>query len=473
MSHSDIGLIGLGVMGQNLAMNMNDHGFVVSVYNRTLSRTRAFIHGLAKGTTIIASDSLSDLVSSLTPPRKILLMVKAGKAVDALIEQLQPLLEVGDIILDGGNSHYVDSNRRVGELAEKGLRFVGCGISGGEDGARFGPSIMPGGERSAWPEIKPLLQVIAAEVDGVPCCQWIGEGGSGHYVKMVHNGIEYGDMQLITEVYQLMRDGLGMDVDAIQAQFAQWNKGVLESYLIEITAEILGVKDEDGLPLIDKILDVAGQKGTGKWTGISALELGAPVTMISEAVFARFLSSYKDQRVRAQARFASSAQQFTGDMGAVLGNIQHALYAAKIISYAQGFMLMREASEQRAWDLNYGDIALTWRGGCIIRSRFLDDINTAFSNDPKLPNLLFDEFFIDAMRESDSGWRKTAALGIELKLPLPALTSALAFYDGFRCARLPAGLLQAQRDYFGAHRYERVDRPRGEFFHSSWKNAVK
>jgi len=468
MPQADIGLIGLAVMGQNLALNINDHGYRVAVYNRTAEKTDAFLEGPAGASDIIGTHNLAELAAALVRPRKVILMVRAGDPVDHFIEQLLPHLEPGDIIIDGGNSRFTDSNRRYAELAERGIRFVGCGISGGEEGARHGPSIMPGGDQQAWPEIKPILQSIAAKVDGEPCCQWVGQAGAGHYVKMVHNGIEYGDMQLISEAYQLMREGLQLSVDETQAVFNDWNQGVLDSYLIEITANILGVKDDDGSPLVDKILDTASQKGTGKWTGISALDLGVPLTLIGEAVFARCLSSLKDERLLAEQRYCAPGSRFDGDRQAALRAIHDALYASKIISYAQGYMLMREAAAEYGWELSYGDIALMWRGGCIIRSRFLGNIKQAFINNPALGNLLLDEFFIEAIKSAEPGWRKATALGIELGIPLPAFSSALAFFDGYRSGKLPANLLQAQRDYFGAHTYERLDRPRGEFFHTNW-----
>ena len=468
MAKSDIGLIGLAVMGQNLALNMSDRGFKVSVYNRTWEKTQAFLNGPASNSLISGSRELVDLVANLERPRKVLLMVRAGKVVDQVIGQLLPLLEPGDIILDGGNSRFTDTNRRVSVLAEKGMHFIGCGISGGEEGARHGPSIMPGGDKQAWPAVKTVLQAIAARVDGVPCCQWVGEGGAGHYVKMVHNGIEYGDMQLISEAYQLLREGLGLPLDQVQAIFALWDNGVLDSYLIEITANILGFRDEDGEPLLDRILDQAGQKGTGKWTGISALDLGIPLTLIGEAVFARCLSAIKDERERAQAILGGAGISFQGDQAAAVRHIHDALYASKIISYAQGYMLMREAAKEYGWNLSYGDIALMWRGGCIIRSRFLGNIKQAFDRNPALENLLLDDFFTTAVKSAESGWRKACMLGIELAIPLPAMASALSFFDGYRRGRLPANLLQAQRDYFGAHTYERTDRPRGEFFHTDW-----
>jgi len=471
MPQADIGLIGLAVMGQNLALNMDDHNFSVAVYNRTKSTTENFINGPARGTGIVSAGSLQALAADLKRPRKVILMVRAGQAVDQVLDDLLPHLDPGDIILDGGNSHFGDSNRRSRELEEKGIRFIGCGISGGEEGARLGPSIMPGGDKSAWPQVQPILQSIAAKVDDEPCCQWIGPQGSGHYVKMVHNGIEYGDMQLISEAYHLMRAGLQMTTAEIKEVFEEWNSGVLDSYLIEITAKILGVAAEDGSPLLDKILDAAGQKGTGKWTGISALELGIPLTLIGEAVFSRCLSSLKAERQRAAKAYPLPQGKFEGNRDSMVKAVHDALYASKIISYAQGYMLLREAAAEYGWKLEYGDIALIWRGGCIIRSRFLNNIKQAFERDPGLENLLLDGFFIAEIRRSEPGWRVAARLGLELGLPLPAFTSALAFFDGYRSCRLPANLLQAQRDFFGAHTYERVDRPRGEFFHTDWSGS--
>ncbi|WXG54042.1 MAG: decarboxylating NADP(+)-dependent phosphogluconate dehydrogenase [Candidatus Sedimenticola sp. (ex Thyasira tokunagai)] len=468
MAQADIGLIGLAVMGQNLALNISDHNFRVAVFNRTPDKTDAFLKGPAADSSIVGHHALDAFVSSLALPRKIILMVKAGDPVDHFIELLLPHLSSGDIIIDGGNSRFTDSDRRCQMLVKQGIRFIGSGISGGEEGARHGPSIMPGGDESAWPEVKPILQSIAAQVDNQPCCQWVGEGGAGHYVKMVHNGIEYGDMQLICEAYQLMREGLGMSVKEIQAIFHEWDQGVLDSYLIEITTNILGVEDEDGSPLLDKILDSAGQKGTGKWTGISALDLGVPLTLIGEAVFARCLSSLKDERLQAEALLKTVIPPFNGDRESAVNTIRDALYASKIISYAQGYMLMREAATEYNWNLHYGDIALMWRGGCIIRSRFLGNIKDAFDKKPDLDNLLLDPFFSNAIKVAETGWRKAITLGIELGIPLPAFSAALAFFDGYRRGRLPANLLQAQRDYFGAHTYERIDRPRGEFFHTDW-----
>ncbi len=465
---ANIGLIGLAVMGQNLVLNMNDHGFKVAVYNRTTSTVDEFLEGPAKGTQVMGTHSLEELVDSLATPRIVMLMVKAGEVVDQYIDKLVPLLAAGDIIVDGGNSLFTDTNRRTAALREKNINYIGTGVSGGEEGARNGPSIMPGGNKAAWPTVKPIFQAISAQVDGDPCCEWVGDNGAGHYVKMVHNGIEYGDMQLICEAYQLMSEGLGLSADEMHAIFAEWNKGELSSYLIEITAGILAYKDEDGLPLVDKILDTAGQKGTGKWTGINALDLGIPLTLIGESVFARCLSALKSERVKAAAVLPQPSKAFSGDKQAMITAIRDALYASKIISYAQGFRLMREASKEYNLALNYGEIALMWRGGCIIRSQFLNDIKKAYVANPELENLLLADFFIDAIKKADAGWRKAVILGIELGIPTPAFSSALAYYDGYRTERLPANLLQAQRDYFGAHTYERTDKPRGEFFHTDW-----
>jgi 6-phosphogluconate dehydrogenase len=465
---ADIALIGLAVMGQNLVMNMSDHGFTVSVYNRTRSVMEEFVATTAQGANVIGHATMQELVASLKRPRRVFLLVKAGAAVDSMIEQLVPLLEPGDIIIDGGNSHFPDSQRRYEALQQKGLRFIGTGVSGGEEGARRGPSIMPGGHPEAWPFVKEILQSVAAKVDDQPCCDWVGEGGAGHYVKMVHNGIEYGDMQLIAEAYQLMKDGLGLGADQLREVFDQWNRGVLDSYLVEITRDVLGVKDEDGTPLVDRILDTAGQKGTGKWTSISALDLGMPVTLIGEAVFARALSALKDERMRASQKLGGPTQVFSGDRRAFEDDVSKALYASKIVSYAQGYMLLREASREYKWKLNFGSIALMWRGGCIIRSQFLGDIKQAFDKNPKLENLLVDAYFQQAIQQCQDGWRRTVSRAATLGIPAPAMGAALAFYDGYRRQRLPANLLQALRDYFGAHTYERVDRPRGEFFHTNW-----
>ncbi len=471
MSTADIGLIGLAVMGQNLVLNMNDHGFTVAVFNRTLAKVDNFLAGPAMGTKIIGTHSLEELVGQLKKPRRVMMMVKAGEVVDAFIDKLTPLLEPGDIIIDGGNSLYTDTERRNRSLAEKGILYIGTGISGGEEGARKGPSIMPGGNPEAWPHVKDILQAIAARVDGVPCCDWLGEGGAGHFVKMVHNGIEYGDIQLICESYDLMHRGLGMDEEAMQAVFARWNKGRLDSYLIEISSHILGFKDEDGSPLAEKILDTAGQKGTGKWTAVNALNMGVPLTLIAEAVFARCLSALKEERVRAAAVLLGPAARFDGDVDQFIEDLQDALYAAKIISYAQGYMLMRQAAQEYGWQLNYGGIALMWRGGCIIRSAFLGKIKQAFDTNPDLDNLLLDDFFRDAIHDAQAGWRRVVAKTAELGIPAPALAAGLAYYDGYRSSRLPANLLQALRDYFGAHTYERIDKPRGEFFHTNWTGS--
>lgn len=468
-AHADIGLIGLAVMGQNLVLNMDDHGFTVAVFNRTVAKVDQFLANEAKGTKVIGTHSVEQFAASLKRPRKVMIMVKAGWPVDATIESLLPFLEEGDIIIDGGNSHYPDSTRRTKELAEKGILFVGSGVSGGEEGARFGPSIMPGGAAEAWPHIKPILQAVAAKVaDGSPCCDWLGEEGAGHFVKMVHNGIEYGDMQLICEAYDLMGQGLGMSADEMSAVFTEWNQGKLESYLIEITAEILAFKDEDGLPMVEKILDTAGQKGTGKWTATSALDMGTPLTLIGEAVFARFLSALKDDRVIAAAELGSPIPMLEGDRAAFLSDLRDALYASKIISYAQGYMLFRAASQEFGWNLEYGKIALMWRGGCIIRAAFLDDIKAAYDADPGLNNLLLAPYFKEQMQKGEAAWRRVVASAVAAGIPVPAMSSAISFYDGFRRGRLPANLLQAQRDYFGAHTYERLDKPRGEFFHTNW-----
>ncbi len=468
MGDADIGLIGLAVMGQNLVLNMADHGYRVAVFNRTTSKVERFIAGPAAGKRVLGTHSIEQLVGALQRPRRLMLMVKAGEVVDALIQSLLPHLESGDIIIDGGNSLYIDSTRRTRELAQRGILFLGAGVSGGEEGARHGPAIMPGGNVQAWPLVQPLLQSIAAQVDGVPCCQWVGDDGAGHYVKMVHNGIEYGDMQLICEAYSLLRHGLGMDVDEVQAVFERWNHGVLDSYLIEITADILRRKDSDGSPLVDKILDSAGQKGTGKWTAADALELGVPLTLITEAVFSRFLSAMKHERLRASAILHGPEGRFAGERDTYIAHIHDALYAAKMASYAQGYMLMREAAGAYGWQLNYGGIALIWRGGCIIRSKFLNNIEQAFSRQPDLQNLLLDEYFRGQVEAAAPGWRRAVMLAVELGIPVPACSAALSFYDGYRSARLPADLLQAQRDYFGAHGYERVDRPRGDYFHTDW-----
>jgi len=466
---ADIALIGLAVMGQNLVLNMNDHGYTVAVFNRTTKKVDDFLANEAKGTKVIGAHSIEELVKLLKRPRRIMLMVKAGAAVDEFIEHLLPYLEKGDIIIDGGNSHFPDSDRRTKYLESKGLYFIGTGVSGGEEGARNGPSIMPGGSKAAWPEVKEIFQAISAKVDdGTPCCDWVGEGGAGHYVKMVHNGIEYGDMQLISEAYQLLRDGLGVQADEFQQIFTDWNKTELDSYLIEITSEIFKHKDTDGKPLVDKILDAAGQKGTGKWTVVSALDTGTPVTLIAEAVFARALSSFKEARVAASKVLTGPEDKFTGDRKAFIEDVRLALYSSKIVSYAQGYLLLRAAAKENNWHLNYGGIALMWRGGCIIRSRFLGNIKEAFDKNPDLDNLLLDGFFKGEINKAQASWRRTVAQGALLGIPTPTFSTALAFYDGIRTANLPANLLQAQRDFFGAHTYERVDKPRGEFFHTNW-----
>jgi len=471
MTQADIGVIGLAVMGQNLVLNINDHGFRVAVFNRSSEKVDAFLNGAAKGSQVIGCHRIEDLCRSLSAPRKIFLMVKAGNPVDQLIDLLLPHLERGDIIMDGGNSLYSDTQVRQQRLSEQGILYVGIGVSGGEEGARHGPSLMPGGSTQAWTHVKDIFQSIAAKVDNDACCEWIGDGGAGHYVKMVHNGIEYGDMQLICEAYALMRFGLGLSVEQLVDIFDEWQQGVLDSYLIEITRDILKVKDSDGSPLVDKILDSAGQKGTGKWTGINALETGIPLTLIGEAVFARYLSALKQQRQQASTVLSGPAASFQGDAKTYINHIRDALYASKIISYAQGFMLMQQASQHYDWKLNYGNIALVWRGGCIIRSRFLGNIKHAFQQQPALDNLLLDNFFADAVKQAQPGWRKALQLAIELGIATPAFSSALAFYDGYRSALVPANLLQAQRDYFGAHTYERIDKPRGQFFHTDWISA--
>lgn len=466
---SDIGLIGLAVMGENLVLNMESKGFSVAVFNRTTQKVDDFINGRAKGKKIKGTHSVQELVASLKRPRKVMIMVKAGKAVDETIESLLPYLEKGDIIIDGGNTHFPDTNRRTAYVESKGLLFIGTGVSGGEEGALLGPSIMPGGSKAAWPEVKPVFQAIAAKVeDGSPCCDWVGENGAGHFVKMVHNGIEYGDMQLICEAYQIMRDLLHMSADEMHLVLKEWNKGELDSYLIEITRDILAYKDTDGKPLVDKILDTAGQKGTGKWTAVSALDLGIPLTLIGEAVFSRCLSAVKEERVNASKILNGPSPVFKGDKAKFINDLKEALYASKIVSYAQGYALMRAAAEEFKWDLNYGGIALMWRGGCIIRSAFLGKIKEAFDNNHAITNLLLDPFFSEKVEKAQAGWRNVVAAAVTNGIPVPAISSALGYFDGYRCERLPANLLQAQRDYFGAHTYERTDKPRGEFFHTNW-----
>jgi 6-phosphogluconate dehydrogenase len=466
---SDIGLIGLAVMGENLVLNMESKGFRVSVYNRTTEKVDNFLKGRAGGKKITGTHTLEEFVDSLARPRKIMLMIKAGSAVDEMIETLMPLLAPGDIIIDGGNTHFPDTNRRTALVESEGFLYIGTGVSGGEEGALLGPSIMPGGSREAWPFVKPILQAIAAKVeDGTPCCDWVGENGAGHFVKMVHNGIEYGDMQLITEAYQIMRDLLHLTADQMHLIFREWNKGDLDSYLIEITRDILAFKDSDGLPLVDKILDTAGQKGTGKWTAVEALDLGIPLTLIVEAVFSRCLSAVKEERVHASKILKGPASEFKGDIKGFVDDIRDALYAAKIVSYAQGYALMKAAAEEYGWKLNYGGIALMWRGGCIIRSAFLGKIKEAFDNNPSITNLLLDPFFMQKVEKAQDGWRRVVAAAATNGIPVPAISSALSYYDGYRCEKLPANLLQAQRDYFGAHTYERIDKPRKEYFHTNW-----
>lgn len=469
MKKSDIGLVGLAVMGENLVMNMESKGFTVSIFNRTTDKVDHFINGRAKGKNIVGAHSLGELVSQLERPRKIMMMVKAGAAVDSLIDQLIPLLEEGDILIDGGNSHFPDTIRRTAYVESKGMLYVGCGVSGGEEGALKGPSLMPGGSERAWPFIKPIFQAICAKVeDGTPCCEWVGQDGAGHFVKMVHNGIEYGDMQLICEAYQLMKDLLGMTPAEMHDVFAGWNKGELDSYLISITRDILAYKDEDGAPIVDKILDTAGQKGTGKWTAVSALDEGVALTLIAEAVFSRCLSAVKDERVAASKVLTGPNTKFEGNRATMLEDIRQALFASKIVSYAQGYSLMRAAASTYGWNLNYGDIALMWRGGCIIRSVFLGDIKRAFNKKPDLANLMLDDYFNKKLAAAQAGWRRVCAQAMLNGVPVPAMSAALNYYDGYRCDRLPANLLQAQRDYFGAHTYERVDQPRGKFFHTNW-----
>ena len=465
----DIGLIGLAVMGQNLVLNMNDHGYRVAVFNRTVSKVDDFLKDEAAGTKVVGAHSIEELVDALKSPRRVMLMVKAGDTVDHMIDQLAPHLGKGDVIIDGGNSNFEDTNRRTKSLAEKGILFIGTGISGGEDGARHGPSIMPGGNPAAWALVKEIFQSIAAKVeDGTPCCDWVGENGAGHYVKMVHNGIEYGDMQLIGEAYHLLREVAGAGADELHQIFADWNKGELDSYLIDITSQIFTKKDEDGTPLVDRILDAAGQKGTGKWTCISALDLGMPVTLIGEAVFARCLSALKEDRVKASRILKGPGKPSVEDRAQFIEDVRRALYCSKVISYAQGYMLLRAAAKEYGWNLNLGGIALMWRGGCIIRSRFLGKIKEAYDKNPQLSDLLLDAFFTKVVTDYQPSWRSAIVCAIEAGVPTPAFSTALAFYDGYRTERLPANLLQAQRDFFGAHTYERVDKPRGQFFHTNW-----
>ena len=470
MDKYDIGLIGLAVMGENLILNMESHGFPVAVYNRTTSKVDNFIKGRAKGKKIKGCYSPEELVQSLKPPRKVMMMVKAGKAVDDLIESLIPLMDKGDILIDGGNSHFPDTIRRTKYVEEKGLLYIGTGVSGGEEGALRGPSIMPGGSKAAWPHVKPIFQSIAAKVkDGSPCCEWVGDNGAGHFVKMVHNGIEYGDMQMIAESYAIMQQVLKMNPQDMQAVFSKWNEGELDSYLISITADIMGKKDEDtGKPMVDVILDTAGQKGTGRWTSLEALNLGVPAPTVVEAVLARAMSAIKEERVAASKILHGPSAKFSGNREEFTEMVRQALYASKICSYSQGFQLMREAAKEYKWDLKYGEIALMWREGCIIRAQFLGKIKDAFDKNPGLQNLLLDDYFRNAIEKSQHAWRKVVATAVEWGIPVPAFSSALAYYDGYRSGRVSANLLQAQRDYFGAHTYERVDKPRGEFFHTNW-----
>lgn len=466
---ADIGLIGLAVMGENLVLNMERNGYTVAVYNRTVEKVDRFVNGRGKGKNFIGAHSIEEFVAALEKPRKVMLLVKAGQAVDDFIEKLLPHLEPGDIIIDGGNTHFPDTNRRTKYVEEKGLLYIGTGVSGGEEGALWGPSIMPGGSNEAWAHVKPIFQAISAKVeDGSPCCDWVGENGAGHFVKMVHNGIEYGDMQLITEAYQIMKMMLGMSADEMHEVFKEWNEGELSSYLIEITRDILEYKDEDGEALVEKILDTAGQKGTGKWTAVAALDQGVPLTLIGEAVFARCLSAMKNERVEASKVLTGPTPNFTGDKKQFINDLKEALYASKMVSYAQGYVLMRSAAQEYGWDLNYGGIALMWRGGCIIRSVFLGKIKDAFDKNPDLSNLLLDPFFKDKILKAQDAWRRVVSAAFENGIPIPAFSTALAYFDGYRSERLPANLLQAQRDYFGAHTYERIDKPRGEFFHTNW-----
>lgn len=465
---ANIGLIGLAVMGENLVLNMESKGFTVAVYNRTVSKVDDFMNGRGKGKNFIGCHSVKELCESLERPRKVMMLVKAGQAVDDFIEQIIPHLEPGDVIIDGGNTHFPDTIRRTAYVESKGLLYIGTGVSGGEEGALLGPSMMPGGSPEAWPLVKPIFQAICAKADGEPCCDWVGENGAGHFVKMVHNGIEYGDMQLICEAYQILKDTLGMTAPEMAEVFAEWNRGELDSYLVEITRDILGYQDENGEYVVDYILDTAGQKGTGKWTGVSALDLGVPLTLIGEAVFARCLSAQKEERVIAATKFTGPKVEFTGDKKAFINDLMKALYASKIVSYAQGYLLLREAAKEYKWNLNYGGIALMWRGGCIIRSVFLGKIKEAFDKNPELSNLLLDPFFQEKIQESQESWRRIVGGAIQNGIPVPAFAAALTYFDGYRCGRLPANLLQGQRDYFGAHTYERIDRPRGEFFHTNW-----
>ena len=469
MSKADIAVVGLAVMGENLILNMESKGFTVACYNRTVSKVDDFMNGRAKGKNIIGCKSIEEMAANLKTPRKVMIMVKAGKPVDDFIEQALPHLEAGDILIDGGNSHFPDTIRRTQYVESKGKLYIGTGVSGGEEGALLGPSIMPGGSKAAWEHVKPIFQKIAAKTAaGEPCCEWVGENGAGHFVKMVHNGIEYGDMQMICETYQMMKQGLGMSNAEMHKVFAEWNAAELDSYLIEITRDILGYKDAEGNAVIDLILDTAGQKGTGKWTVVSALDTGQPLTLIGEAVFARCLSAIKEERVAASKLLTGPAKKFDGDKAQMIDDLRKALYASKIISYAQGYQLMRAAAAEYGWNLNYGGIALMWRGGCIIRSVFLGKIKEAFDKNPHLTNLLLAPFFAEAVASSQESWRRVVSGAVTMGIPMPAISAALAYYDGYRADRLPANLLQAQRDYFGAHTYERVDKPRGQFFHTNW-----
>ncbi|MDR2470314.1 MAG: decarboxylating NADP(+)-dependent phosphogluconate dehydrogenase [Tannerella sp.] len=465
---ADIGLIGLAVMGENLVLNMESKGFTVAVFNRTVSKVDDFVNGRGKGKNFIATHSIEELCSSLKRPRKVMMLVKAGQAVDDFIEQIIPYLEPGDVIIDGGNTHFPDTVRRTAYVEGKGLLYIGTGVSGGEEGALNGPSMMPGGSKAAWELVKPVFQSICAKADGAPCCDWVGENGAGHFVKMVHNGIEYGDMQLICEVYQIMKDLLGMSAPEMHEVFKAWNEGELGSFLVEITRDILAYRNEEGEIVVDRILDTAGQKGTGKWTGVAALDLGIPLTLIGESVFARCLSAKKDERVIASQQLAGPKPAFSGDRAAFINDLKNALYASKIVSYAQGYLLMREAAKEYGWNLNYGGIALMWRGGCIIRSVFLGKIKEAFDRNPELTNLLLDPFFKETVTAAQDSWRKVVSTAIQNGIPVPSMSAGLTYFDGYRTERLPANLLQAQRDYFGAHTYERIDKPRGEFFHTNW-----
>lgn len=469
MKRADIGLVGLAVMGENLVLNMANKGFTIAVYNRTIEKVDNFINGRGSGKNIIGTHSIDEFISSLKSPRKIMLMVKAGKPVDDFIEMIISRLNPGDIIIDGGNSHFPDTIRRTKYVESKNLLYIGTGVSGGEEGALLGPSIMPGGSQEAWEYVKPIFQAIAAKVeDGTPCCEWVGKNGAGHFVKMVHNGIEYGDMQLICEAYNIMHDLLGMSYAQMHEVFREWNKGELDSYLIEITRDILAFTDEDGEPLVEKILDTAGQKGTGKWAAIASLNLGIPLTLIGEAVYARCLSSMKDERVEASKILSGPVPKYDGNKKEFIEDLKQALFASKIVSYAQGYLLMKHAAKEYGWRLNYGGIALMWRGGCIIRSVFLGKIKEAYDKNPQLSNLILDPFFKESIEKAQAGWRRVISAAVQNGISIPALSTALSYFDGFRSERLPANLLQAQRDYFGAHTYERIDKPRGEFFHTNW-----